>query len=157
MMTTPTTTQSNGSPNKRKQKKKGKGYRHQSSKAWTGGVTKGTLKGAIIGNGRHKAPQFNELIRKLVLYCGKQGYQYLPEIIRTLKDKPPSDEEFNKPNPDTMQWKVEKLVPILDGNGCVVMQNNVILKEKQMVLDEAKQTFGLAKWSTNYDAKQEAG
>ena len=56
-----------------------------------------------------------------------------------------------------MQWKVEKLVPILDGNGCVVMLNNVIQKEKQMVLDEAERLSGMAQWSSNYKAKQEAG
>ena len=154
MMTSPTTTQSNGSPNKQKQKDKEKGYQYQNAKAWTGGVTKGTLKGAIIGNGRHKAPKFNELIRKLVLYCDKQGYRYLPEIIQTLTNEAPNDEEFKKPDPNTTQWKVEKLMPILDGNGFVVMVNNVIQKEKQMVLDEAKRTIGMAKWSKNYKAKQ---
>ena len=156
MMTSPTATQSNGSTNL-KQKKKGKVYRYQSTKAWTGGMTKGTLKGEIIDNGRHKEPQFNELIRKLILYCGKQGYQYLPEIIRTLTDKPPIYEEFNNPNPNTTQWKIEKLVTILDKNGCVVIVNNVIQKEKKMVLDEAKHMIGMAKWSKSYEAKQEAG
>ena len=48
-------------------------------------------------------------------------------------------------------------MPILDGNSCVVMMEGVIQKEKQMVLGEAKRTIGMAKWSKNYEAKQETG
>lgn len=99
-MIRPATTQSNGSP-KSKQKPEGKGHKQQSTNGWTGGVTKDTLRGAIISNGKKKAPQFNILMKKLILYCGEQGYQYLPEIIHTLTDKPPDNKDVNKPDPDT--------------------------------------------------------
>ena len=120
-------------------------------------MTEGTSKGAIISNGKKKAPQYNALIEKLILYYGKQGYQYLLEVIRTLKDKPPDNNDFNEPDPNTTQWKEEKLVPILNGNGSVLAVNDVVQKEKQMVVDNAKREVGMAKWSKKHKANLKAG
>ena len=45
-------------------------------------MIKGTLKGVIVGSGKKKAPQYNVLIKKLVLYCGEQGYQYFQKSYK---------------------------------------------------------------------------
>ena len=149
-MTRPTTTQSNGAP---KSKRKGKAHNYQSTNRWNGGVTDGTLKGVIVSSGKKKAPQYNLLIKRLVLYCGEQGYWYLPEVIRTLKDKPPDDNDFKEPDPDSEQWKVETEVPIRNGDGSVVMVDGIVQKEKQMVKCELKCKIGMAKWLERYKAK----
>ena len=55
-MTNPTTTQFSGVPNTKQQNnKKGKGNKYQATKGWMGGMTKGTLKGVVISNGKDKA------------------------------------------------------------------------------------------------------
>ena len=116
-------------------------------------MTDGTLKGVIVGSGKKKTPQYNVLIKKLVLYCGEQGYRYLLEVILTLKDKPPDDIDFNEPVPDSDQWIVDTFVPIRNGDGSVVIVDGKVQKEKQMVENELKSKLGMAKWLKKYKAK----
>ena len=86
------------------------------------------------------------MLRKVALYCGEQNYRYLPEIVVTLTDKPLDDEDFTEPDPDMTQWEEERIIPILDGNGCAIVVDKVVQQENKMVLNEAKSKFGIAKW-----------
>lgn len=116
-------------------------------------MTGGTLKGEIVSSGKKKTSQYKVLIKKLVLYCGEQGYRCLPEVIQTLKDKPPNDINFNKPDPNSEQWIVKTFVPIHNGDGSVVTVDGRVQKEKQMVEDELKNKLRMAKWSDIYKTK----
>ena len=97
-MTITTLTQSSGGTNTKQQKgKKGKGNKFQGTKGWTGGINEGMVKGVVINNGTEKAPEFLDMLQQIASYCGGLNYQYLPEVIQTLKDNLPDHEDFNKP------------------------------------------------------------
>lgn len=105
-MIKPTIAQSRGETNNEQKNKNIKGkcnnrYQATYHSDWREWVTEGILKGVIIGNGKNKAAQFIEMIKKVVLYCVEQNYQYLPEIIKNLKDKPLDHEDFTEPDSDT--------------------------------------------------------
>ena len=80
-------------------------------------------------------------------------YKDLPEMIETLKDEP-NDEDFTEPN--LSQWDKEQVVPLLDGNSCVVIVSKVVGKEK-IVLNKAKYNVRMGKWSNDYNMNGKLG
>ena len=132
--------------------KKGKGNKFQGTKGWTGtgSINEGTLKGVIINNGTENAPQFIYVLQKIALYRGGLNYQYLPEVIEFLEDKPSDHEDFNEPDSDTMQWEEERMVPMLHGNGSTIVVNDVVQMEKKMISNKSKEKVGIAKRSKKF-------
>ena len=80
-------------------------------------------------------------------------YQDLHQAIKTLKDEP--DDDFIKPN--LTQWDKEQKVPLIDGNGCVVIMCKAIFETEEMILNKAKYSDREGKWLLKYKTNRKSG